>query len=538
MNRRATALLRLSIIAVIAANYSGIIQAGVANTAHNLSTSGTGEIKATSEDRICIFCHIAHHALPTAPLWNRTSSGAVYTPYTSSTIVAAPGQPTGSSILCLSCHDGTIALGDVAAGDPIAMANNVTTMPGSTTAGGLLGQDLSDDHPISFVFSSTISSTRGELIDPSALTGAVKLDAAGQLQCTTCHEPHSDTYGKFLVMDNVGSALCETCHRKTDWSQSPHKTSTSNWNGTGENPWPGSAYNTVADNGCQNCHAPHSAGHGERLLTHLNEEDTCTVCHNGNVASDVLADFRKSSSHPLDKNSTHDPNELPLLSGAGNRHVECTDCHNPHFAAKTASDPVPGIVGVDFAVGSSIDPITDVYQLCFRCHGDSTGIPAPRRDRVFGLNDNNIRRLFESTNQSIHPVGSYGKSGNVPSLIVTDPPDSILITCTDCHGSDTGGSSAPHGSNNSSILKKPVPGICGECHDLGNLNSIFKHDDGDHNEPCMTCHDPHGVQDNARLINFDRAEITPNSNGRLEWTGSTCSLTCHGKEDHDDKGYP
>ena len=89
----------------------------IASTKHNLSVTGTGGVTATSESQICVFCHTPHHAeaIPQAPLWNRQASGATYTPYASTStdandIAATPG---GSSKLCLSCHDGTIALGSV-----------------------------------------------------------------------------------------------------------------------------------------------------------------------------------------------------------------------------------------------------------------------------------------------------------------------------------------------------------------------------------------------------------------------------------------
>ena len=103
--------------------------ASIVDTVHNLSTSGPGTIKAVSEDRVCVFCHTPHNASAAAQLWNRADPAGPHTPYTSSTMNAAPGQPTGSSRLCLSCHDGTIALGATLTEDAIAMAGGVTTMP-------------------------------------------------------------------------------------------------------------------------------------------------------------------------------------------------------------------------------------------------------------------------------------------------------------------------------------------------------------------------------------------------------------------------
>src|SRR4051812_41640981 len=77
---------------------------------HDLSVAGPGTIKAVTESEVCIFCHTPHRA-GQSPLWNHTLSAATYIPYSSSTTKAAIGQPTGASKLCLSCHDGTVALG-------------------------------------------------------------------------------------------------------------------------------------------------------------------------------------------------------------------------------------------------------------------------------------------------------------------------------------------------------------------------------------------------------------------------------------------
>ena len=97
--------------------FPGISQAtDIRNTKHNLSISGPGPIRAAEESRICIFCHIPHQAISAEPfLWNRSDPAEPYLTYFSTTLTADVGQPTGASRMCLSCHDGTIALGATAA---------------------------------------------------------------------------------------------------------------------------------------------------------------------------------------------------------------------------------------------------------------------------------------------------------------------------------------------------------------------------------------------------------------------------------------
>jgi hypothetical protein len=157
----------------------------VANTPHNLSVSGPGPVTATSETQICVFCHTPHGATnsPGAPLWNRALSGATYTTYSSSsldaeTIAGQLAQPAGSSKLCLSCHDGTLAISsvNVLAGQTNATISITGAGPGDTMPPGEglqtgftrnLGTDLSNDHPISLTFDTTLANADGELLDPA-----------------------------------------------------------------------------------------------------------------------------------------------------------------------------------------------------------------------------------------------------------------------------------------------------------------------------------------------------------------------------------
>src|SRR5574343_777659 len=398
--RRFLAGLLLALIAPLAC-------AGLATTKHNLSASGPGSIRATTETQMCVFCHAPHNASPSAPLWNKRTPGATYVPYTSSTSVARPGQPTGASLACLSCHDGTIALGELLSrGSVLPMTGGATTLPAGNSN---LGTDLSDDHPVSFAYTSALAAARGgELADPSVLTGKIRLDSRGQLQCTSCHDPHDDTNGKFLVMPNQASALCVTCHTKPSWTASSHRTSTATWNGTGNNPWPHTSGTTVAANACESCHRPHTAAGKKWLMNALAEEVNCYVCHNGSVGKkNIQSEFTgKSSIHPVSSTTgVHDPMEPAIVQS---RHVECVDCHNPH-AVKSTAGILPGALaevrGLSLS-GTEMKTAGKAYEICFRCHADSPGKPTPRTTRQ--IVQGNVRLEFQTTNPSYHPVGGPG----------------------------------------------------------------------------------------------------------------------------------
>ena len=567
MSRRVAALVWLAGACLLA---SPSAEAQVALTKHNLSVSGPGGIKAASETQICIFCHTPHNSSPSAALWNRGDPGSTYQPYTSSTSQSGAGQPNGSSLLCLSCHDGTIALGNVLSRpSPIAMTGGVSTIP--VTAPGYIGTDLSDDHPISFMYSPELAVARGELADPSLLDPRIKLDIAGQIQCTSCHDPHDNTYGKFLVMSNQATALCTSCHVKNFWAQTSHRTSNSTWNGTAPNPWPHTSGSTVAANGCENCHRPHTAGGKSWLMNTATEEDNCYPCHNGNVAQkNVRAEFQKLSIHPVASyTGVHDPMEPGIVQ---TRHVECVDCHNPHANNGTAvaiPGSLLGVRGIDIN-GLDVNPVSKEYQICFRCHADSGSMPAPHTARQFA--QPNLRLVFSPANPSYHPIAAVGRNPTVPSLL---PPWTISSTmnCSDCHNNDVGpgaggtGPKGPHGSTYARLLERQYItsdrttesaanyALCYKCHNRTNfitagIPSVFEGAQGHllhvvtERTPCNVCHDPHGVVpfgalNNGKLINFDTNVVRPNATtGTLYYNAATktCTLLCHG-DSHNNRPY-
>ncbi|RMF61696.1 MAG: hypothetical protein D6748_01000 [Calditrichaeota bacterium] len=556
----ATAVILLILMNVLTAQ-------SIVNTVHNLSVSGPGTIKATSESQICIFCHTPHSTSPHKPLWNRPDPGGTYTLYTSSTTDALPGQPTGSAILCLSCHDGTIALGNVLNRSTPIGFGTISILTGRSSD---LTQDLSNDHPISFVYDATLATTDGELVDPAVLTNQVQLEN-GQLQCISCHDAHNNIYGDFLTAPTSYSQLCMFCHTKNYWNNSSHKNSVATWNGSGNDPWFHTDYNNVAENGCENCHNPHNADGNERLLNYQLQEDNCLNCHNQNVAStNILADLSKPYIHDVFAyNTEHDPQEGALVL---TRHVECVDCHNPHAANNQSATPpvangyVQGIKGID-SNGNPVDPIQYSYELCYRCHADTPDKPASPTPRV--LEQNNVRLEFDLSNPSYHPIEGPGKNNNVPSLI---PPltESSVIYCTDCHASSgTGAAMGPHGSIYPQILKYRYEKtfgtqesyqayrLCYECHNRNEIinsgsnfgKKVHKKHVVSEDVPCNACHDPHGISisqgnstNNSHLINFDISLVSPDPNtGKLEFQDQgnfkgRCYLECHG-EKHSPKSY-
>lgn len=543
-----------------------IVAQTIEQTVHNLSASGPGSVTAATENKICEFCHTPHASSQVAALWNRRTSTASFIPYTSSTAIAQPGQPTGDSLLCLSCHDGTIALGElISRADPIVMSGGNNLMPPGE---GLTGTDLRHDHPISFAYTASLATQNGELAIPGTFDPRLKLDGNGELQCTTCHDAHDNTFGAFLVKPNIGSQLCTECHRQTGWFQTSHSLSVATWNGQQGNPWPDTDYSNVADNACQNCHTPHAITGGPRLLRHENEEENCSACHNGNVtAKNVMASINQFSAHRVqDTTLVHDPVEPAIVDS---RHVECADCHDPHAtqSSRVAGDTPANVRGVNLA-GVEIIPAIRTFQICLRCHGDSPNQAPARTPRQH--DQANMRLKIQPNNPSFHPIAGPGRNPDVPSLISPLTEQSI-IGCTDCHNSNSAASAGgagpegPHGSSFAPILVRNYStldntpesagnyALCYACHSRNSIlgdDSFKEHDKHINGEdaPCNTCHDPHGVSatqgnaaNNSNLINFDTSIVSQRGNGLLRFvdTGQfsgSCDLVCHG-EDHDNFDY-
>lgn len=541
-----------------------IVFGGVADTKHNLSVTGPGRIAATNETGICIFCHAPSE--PTSMIksrWNRKETVVSYKPYESTTMQANVGQPTGSSRVCLSCHDGTIALGALESSrQEVVFRGGIRFMPPDSPSN--LGTDLSDDHPISFTYDTRLAVDNAELVDPATLPREIKLDKGRQLQCTACHNPHNNSYGKFLVMPNQYSKLCTSCHHKRAWDSSSHAMSMSRWNGAGASPWSAdSKYSTVAENGCGNCHVSHGAKIHERLLARPFEEDNCLVCHNGNVASkNIENELTKPFGHFVQNYSgIHDAAE-DFSGRLVTKHVECVDCHNPHQSngeravdASSVSGSIRGGSGINIT-GQAVADAKRAYEICFKCHSDNNVISKLAITRQIG--SGNVRLEFDPANPSFHPVADVGTSPDVPSLIAPYTTNS-MISCMDCHNSDDASRiRGPHGSNFKYLLEKKYEtadyteeslenyALCYKCHSRDSIlgdNSFQFHRKHvvEHRAPCSACHSAHGVSiqqggspnNNSHLMNFDLTIVSKNSLGeqvRFEDSGrfaGKCYLKCH-----------
>jgi predicted CXXCH cytochrome family protein len=228
------------VLLTIAALITGLsmnAQTSVVNTKHNLSATGTQ--KYTSYSQVCKFCHSPHGANSGAaqlvPLWGHANTVQNFTMYASNPnqtlkTTTLDAQPSGPSLACLSCHDGTVAVNArytyeayLADAAPRGTYGNMNDLEAAVIAdfdvtidakGNKMGKlkhsiagesknDLSTVHPIAIAYDVAANN---QLVPVANLTG-VKL-FSGKVQCASCHDAHGTANSMFMRVSTTGSALC------------------------------------------------------------------------------------------------------------------------------------------------------------------------------------------------------------------------------------------------------------------------------------------------------------------------------------------
>ena len=341
-----------------------------------------------------MFCTACHNG-PTAA-WDHRISSSTYT--VSSTTLADVGQPDGVSAQCLGCHEGPPD------GPALNDFGGNTSGTAFIDASAAFGTDLRHHHPVSFAFDSILATAHGGLNDPSTTAsglpagGTISQDMldSGQVQCTTCHDPHIDANGSFLVA--TSAALCFTCH-----------TGTLPAGMTGRHHIPGRADPWVSGNctlchgadllgegaapACASCHVPFEAPNPPPPEHHgLRRNDPwlsggCTSCHGADLLGDGAAPACVNCHVPFaapdpPPSGHHGENRFdPLrdcsgchgaaLEGAPYGSIDtpsCNDCHGNLWEGVNrpplvdAGGPYTGYVGLaaTFDASGTIDPDGDV----------------------------------------------------------------------------------------------------------------------------------------------------------------------------------
>ena len=492
----------------------------IRNTRHNLSSSGLGSVKAVSESEICVFCHTPHHAedIPGAPLWNRKLSGETYTPYTSSSLdTIGVDQPDGSSKLCLSCHDGTLAIGAVGVLNGVFTDQDPTTediqmqgvdidktmAPGHGPLTGFtrdIGIVLTNDHPISFTYDTNLSIADGELRDPATSTVIgtrnggnnplipLELDGSGnaKLQCISCHDPHirDDTLtppdsGKFLRLNRLqanapptaagfnpaNDIVCLGCHDKSGWVDSAHAS-----DAVATQPYtPAAAIlrefpaNTMVwEASCLNCHDTHTVQGARRLL----REGTDSISTPKSGGNSAIEETCYQCHAPLGVSILADVTTVPDIQTdySLTYHMPITSLEQP------AGTEMHDISDADFREPRSnmgLNNLTNRHAECTDCHNPHRVIKNrlfnsdPVVPDVSGTHPHNTVDLAGGTHTNIISGALAGSTGVEPvysdtAFGITGIPTSFI------EKSGYGGVDAPDSVDQTYVTREYQ--ICLKCH--------------------------------------------------------------------------
>ena len=329
-------------------------------------------------------------------------------------------------------------------------------------------------------------------------------------------------------------------------------------------------YSGFAKGNCSHCHELHaslggdepepSGSAGNPSLRFAPEEELCQSCHDGSpVSPNIQIEFSKLYSHPV---TTYRDRHTLAIAEKGqsglpyrgtNRHVECSDCHEPH-SVQGATHSAPGNLVSGVLLGSwgvepntetlwqpplssaEITPATMEYQICFKCHSyyalqDFDGITTLLGPSGVPITDQAME--FSKANRSVHPVrvalndqtGSYNPSALGNSKMKAPwnlNSGNQTMYCSDCHGNNAATPVGPHGSSNPFLLEgnrswpfKPAGGklwtladvknnqnswntrlLCAKCHTLLVSNNF-------NNQPHNVSDHISGGYDAAPYTNYD-----------------------------------
>lgn len=224
---------------------------GIQGTAHDFTN------RADQAVGLCTFCHTPHKAQTTALLWNHKFSSNVYSWQDQTTTQAGTPLPTfdktwgGPSPKCLSCHDGSVAIGDLAWFDARPWPGGVgmstdTHGQGDKVNVGWAG-NMSGNHPVVVPYPGAGTHTyfggnrtgaaavlqewepnptaNGIILFRDLGNGGVARVTANPgsgdnlgIECASCHDPHNKlSQDKYFLRGKLSGTvdyICTKCHRK------------------------------------------------------------------------------------------------------------------------------------------------------------------------------------------------------------------------------------------------------------------------------------------------------------------------------------
>lgn len=252
---RLTLILVIAALTLAPASLAGTIKGSLHDLSHIMKNYEMAFWDNYADyNQVCVYCHTPHNSLPGEQLlWNRQMPAGPYTLYRSESLISPPNAPGNHSLMCLSCHDGTIAVDSVVRmpitgpnGRPLVwnnplypgyepfhgkMANatqssnmfadcgvvchSATPIGGADYSGTYMTTDMSDDHPVTIDYPDPLTYGRRFKAIPSGERWSSGIQLySNKVECGSCHDVHNPDWKPFLRCSNDQSALCFTCHNK------------------------------------------------------------------------------------------------------------------------------------------------------------------------------------------------------------------------------------------------------------------------------------------------------------------------------------
>ena len=256
---------RPGVVAVVALALVSVVRAvvdgpGIVNSAHDLRTL---QVAGQTNNQVCIFCHTPHKAADQNLVWNHTlgtgnysfnATGPFGTPGIDRTSQGTPlpasttAFGTGPTKMCMSCHDGSVAIGslnNIGDGATGTIVTSPSTLNGQSKQVASATGGMAGNHPVAIPYPDRAGATyngitsavtsgfggaagSGGWADIAGIQAAsIKLHggpAAGAwgMECTSCNDANNNTVattggeaGKyFLRVSGDKSGLCLACQRK------------------------------------------------------------------------------------------------------------------------------------------------------------------------------------------------------------------------------------------------------------------------------------------------------------------------------------
>lgn len=495
----------------------------ISNTKHNFASSDNVQLPngdtrdvISSENQVCVFCHTPHGD-PNKPakafLWNRSDSSAGMTlKYDSSSLnIDNTSVALGSkSKMCLSCHDGTVAIGQLDMNGsttvngattpvPITMTgDNVDGASGLLTGGStLLGTDFSNDHPVGFLYDSALVGLDNELIDPASVT---YIGVRASRKVTDFNKSLVDAGGT-AGGENPTTAQTRIAVPLEAAVTAPTEGQT--------------AFVNVASAGkveCTTCHDPHirSTNVNENIkflrlrrfqqtdpdgsTFNIDRDINCLACHKKNGWEDSVHGSESDAPHTftLDESTARE-----ISSGKQVWETSCQACHDTHT--------VDGAGWLLRQASNSAQEASDIDKSCLSCHS-SAGAIDPASGNVSDIASVTTTGGHAGANASFvftENAHKPKKDGTVSDLEEADTDIQVRHAgCTDCHNPHQmqKGLHVNDGSQNNNAVSGALTGVTG-LNASSSAGSFDPYGDEDlptlqvatkEYEVCFKCHSSYG----------------------------------------------